>query len=319
VPAIPLILIVGVATGNIVEAAVAAGAAFTVGFGAARDLRGRRWGAMLAAVFGTTLAAFIGSSLGNLFPVFLLLAALSAATCAALALLDEDMWWVMLQVVIALLISGYYAGPPAAAAGRAFAVLVGGTVQMACVVVLAWLAPRAGARLPGAAASYEPDRKLLLSHMLRAAICVTLALGAARALGLANSYWAPMTAMIVLKPGLHETQVRGMARLAGTITGCIAATLYAVGVGYSQPLLIAGVALTAGSAFALQKAHYGTLTCAITATVVLLLSLGHGGILANVEHRLIETVLGGVIALGVARIAPHRPLAERAGTDRVGS
>jgi hypothetical protein len=73
------------------------------------------------------------------------------------------------------------------------------------------------------------------------------------------------------------------------------------------------MAVTAGLAYALQKAHYATLTCMITATVVLLLTLGRGYVVINAEHRLIATVLGGVIALVVARIAPHRPLAGEAG------
>ena len=54
--------------------------------------------------------------------------------------------------------------------------------------------------------------------------------------------------------------------------------------------------------------------------MVLLLSLAQGGhALTNAEHRLIATVLGGAIALLVARIAPHRPLDQNAPIDRVGA
>jgi uncharacterized membrane protein YccC len=45
VPAIPALLIAGVAMNQPVYGAVAAGAAFAVGFGAARDLHGWRWAA----------------------------------------------------------------------------------------------------------------------------------------------------------------------------------------------------------------------------------------------------------------------------------
>jgi hypothetical protein len=38
----------------------------------------------------------------------------------------------------------------------------------------------------------------------------------------------------------------------------------------------------------------------------------------SAEHRLIATVLGGVIAIVAARIAPHRPQARSAPEDRVG-
>ncbi|MGI4880244.1 MAG: hypothetical protein ACRYG4_22470, partial [Janthinobacterium lividum] len=164
VPAMPVILLAGAATGHIVEAAIAAGAAFSVGFGAARDLRGRRWGAMIAAALGMTVAAFVGSLFGESFVLFLILAAIAAAACAATALIDEDLWWVALQVVVFLLIAGYYAGPPAEALTRALAVLAGGAAQLVSVVVLAKLVPRAAGRLPGNPARYEADRTLLIVH-----------------------------------------------------------------------------------------------------------------------------------------------------------
>ncbi len=313
VPAIPLLLIIGAATHNIAYAAVSAGAAFSVGFGAARDLRGRRWAAMIGATIGITLMAFIGVLAGQSEPVLLVVAAVAAAGCAVLALIDEDIWWISLQMVIALFVGGYFSGDVHAALLRSFAVLAGGATQLAVVVVLARLAPQAANRLPPGPKKGPAPRSLMISHALRAAACVVLSLAIAHYIGLANSYWAPMTAMLILKPGLSETHTRGIARLTGTVLGCIAASLFAILVGYSQPWLIAGVALTAGASFALQKAHYSVLTSAVTATVVLILSLAHGGgVLANAEHRLIATILGGCVALILARIAPHRPISAQA-------
>jgi uncharacterized membrane protein YccC len=127
-----------------------------------------------------------------------------------------------------------------------------------------------------------------------------------------------MTAMLVLKPGLSETQTRGLARLVGTLVGCVAASGFVMAAGQARPVLLAAMAATAGAAYALQKAHYATLTCMITATVVFLLTLGRGAVVLNAEHRLIATVLGGVIALGVARVAPHRPRVVQVEADRVG-
>ena len=77
--------------------------------------------------------------------------------------------------------------------------------------------------------------------------------------------------------------------------------------------------MTASAAFALQKAHYALLTIAITAAVVLLLTLAHvGDVTTNAEHRLFATVLGGAMALVVARIAPHLPRSSRPAMDQVG-
>ena len=318
VPAMPILLISGLALNQAVYGAVAAGAAFAVGFGAARDLRGRRWAAMAAAAVGICLATFAGCTFGQWPPALIAVAAVAAACCAALALFDEDVWWVALQVVIALLIASYYPSPAPVALERAAAVLAGGLTQILIIMVLARLFPAAGGRLPPGPPKPRPARRLLIGHTVRAAICVAAALAAARGFGLSNGYWAPMTAMLVLKPGLSDTQTRGLARLVGTLVGCVAASAFALAVGGARPVLLAAMAVTAGAAYALQKAPYATLTCMITATVVLLLTLGRGDVVLNAEHRLIATVLGGVIALVVARIAPHRPPATLIEGDRVG-
>lgn len=274
---------------------------------------------MLTATLGMTLAAFTGSLAGQWLPALTVIAAAAAAACAACALYDEDLWWVVLQVVVALLIAGYYPGGLHPAFGRAETVLAGGAVQMATVILLARLAPSAAFRLPPPSPKPPPETRLLVAHVLRAALCVALSLDIAQSLGLANSYWAPMTAMIVLKPGLSDTQARGLARLVGTLAGCAVASLFAIAVGYAAPALLFGMALAAGSAFALQKAHYALLTLAITAAVVLLLSMARGGALLNAEHRIVATLIGGVIALTVARIAPHGPRAKTPALDHVGA
>jgi len=319
-PAMPLLLLAGIATGNVAYGAVAAGAAFSVGFGAAREFRGWRWAAMILATLGTAAFAVIGSLAGRSMAAEMMVAGAAAAGCAAFALIDEDVWWITLQMVIALLVAGYYPGDLNEALRRGMVVFAGGATQVVIVALLALLAPKAAQPLPRAAApKLDTSRKLLVSHAIRAAVCVVLALGCARLLGLANSYWAPMTAMLVLKPGLSETHVRGFARLGGTFAGCVAASAFALAIGYYQPLLLAGVALTAYAAFSLQKAHYAVLSSAITATVVLLLSLAHGGgVLLNAEHRLIATLVGGAIALVIARVAPHKPLLQHPGADAVG-
>ena len=318
-PAIPLLIAAGAALGQPVFGAVAAGAAFSVGFGASRTLGGRRWGAMAAAAAGVTLACFLGCFLGQWPAAFLAAAAVAAAACAALALYDEDLWWVTLQIVIALLVGGYYPSGAVAALQRAAAVFAGGGVEILSVMILTRLVPGPAAwTLPGPPKP-PPPRPLLIGHSARAAVCVVAALLAARALNLSNSYWAPMTVMLVLKPGLSETQNRGVARLMGTLLGCAAASLYVLAGGDAAAAVMAGMAVTAGLAYGLQKAHYAMLSGAITATVVLLLTLGRGDVILNAEHRLAATVVGGLIALIVARIAPHRPLAAPGAEDRSGA
>ena len=317
-PAMPLLVLAGVLTGEAVAGVTAAGAAFAVGFGAARELRGRRWGAMAAATLGMSLSAFAGSLAGLDPALFTVIAAGAGALCAAAALYDENLWWVALQVVIAFFVAGYYAGNAETAEARALAVLAGGLAQMGIVRVLAWSFPAASAPTILPARPSAP-RMLRLAHMGRAAVCVAASLLVARRLAISNSYWAPMTALLVLKPRLHETRARGIARLTGTLAGCLAATLYAHLCRDWTGLLGVGMAVSALLSYALQRAHYASLTAAITATVVLLLTLGHSVALANAEHRLEATLLGGGIALAVAALVPHGGRAGRPAVDRIGS
>lgn len=317
-PAMPILLAGGVLLGMATEGAIAAGAAFVVGLAASRDLIGRRWGAMIGTAVGLTLAALVGTLAGQTPSVLLALGCVGAAICAAIALFEEDIWWVVLQGVIAMLIAGYYAGPMDQALMRGVSVMAGGAFQIGLVVLLAWIFPKAAARLPVGPPPPPPGRKLLISHMARAAAAVAISMALAWAINLQNWAWAPMTALIVLKPGLMETQTRGVERVLGTVLGCGVATLFAVQVGSAHPWLIAAAGVTAFASFALQKAHFAILTGAVTATAVLLVSLGYGGVLANAEHRLIATVIGGVTALIVARIAPHRGTANGVHEDRVG-
>jgi len=316
-PAIALLLATGGALGRPVESAVAAAAAFSVGFGAHRGFRGTRWAAMVGAALGMTAAAFLGSLLGGWPLAFLLLSGAVGAVVAWLALHDENIWWMALQCAIAFFVAGYFAGPPDEAVLRAGIVAIGGAAQILLVAVLRGFLFEGVALPAGQPAAPRPP--LLHSHALRAAISVALATFVADRLGLANGYWAPMTALLILKPGLRDTQTRGFARLAGTAGGCAAASLFAIIALDRAFLLIVAALATSWLAYALQKAHYALFTAAVTATVVFFLALGHISEIASAEHRIAATLIGGGIALAVAYLGRRRPLSwPRSARDRLG-
>jgi hypothetical protein len=301
-PAMPLLLLIGLASGNELRGAIAAGAAFSVGFGVSRGLHGRRWGAMLAATFGIAFAAMVGSLAGNSLWVLAALAGTGAFICGFFGLRDDDLWWVTLQIVIALLVAGNFPGSWLAAAERSLETLVGGLTQVVLVIGLSRIFPAAIIPLPAPASRPSTSNVEAMVHALRAAICVTLALLLAHAAGLANAYWAPMTALLVIKPRLIETRIRGARRLVGTVAGCAAATLFVILVEAKAGPLLVGLTLAATSAFALQKANYASMTAAVTATIVLLISLSTADVVMTSEHRLFATIMGGVIAWLVACI-----------------
>ena len=305
-PAIPLLTAAGYLAGAPAVGAIAAGAAFAVGFGAARDLKGRRWAAMIVATLGMPIATFVGAVTGLGSPGLIAAAAVLAVVCAVTDLVDDDLWWLALQMIVALMLAGAVPGDAIHAAGIAAIVLLGGGVQLMLVFCLARTFPNAGLPLPKPPAQTPPSPGDLAAHAFRAVLAVVTSLWLVGAAHLQNGYWAPMIAMIILRPGLRQTRVRGLARVVGTVAGGLAAAAAIHFVGLSASTILLGVGLATVGAYGLQKAHYSTLTAFITMVVVLLACVAHPLVAANAEHRLLATLIGGGCALGSAALFPRR-------------
>jgi hypothetical protein len=301
-PAIALLLIGGLVFDRPLDGAIAAGAAFSVGFGAYRRVRSRPWLAMSITAAAMSASAFAGSLLG-LYPLpFAMVSAALAALVAWFALYEENVWWIALETVIAFFVAGHFAGGPDLAAERAIAVIIGGAVQ---VIVVGFLREPFPADAPPPA----PVRPALFqAHALRAALSVGLATFAAMHLHLGNGYWAPMTALIVLKPGLRDTGVRGLFRLAGTVGGCVAASLFALAFPTTPLVLVAAILACAWMAYALQRANYAVFSAAVTATVVFFQAMGHVPEAVSAVHRVVATLTGGGVALAVAYLGRRPPM-----------
>ncbi|SMB87451.1 Predicted membrane protein [Pasteurella testudinis DSM 23072] len=138
--------------------------------------------------------------------------------------------------------------------------------------------------------------------VIATAVAVATALCSAQYFGLKNDYWAPMSAFLILRPVAQATLARGINRLIGTLLGCVVATLLIYTFHDSLPILVFFLLLTVASALAMQRAHYGLFSFMVSATIVLLIALGHGDPIATTEHRLIATLLGGGIAITMAKI-----------------
>lgn len=287
------------------DAIIASSAAFTVSLGANYTLGGYRWGAMMATIGATTLAAFIGTLAGQEYPLLVMLAALGSAMAAYFGLTRNDAaWWLSVQMVIALLVAGSFHNGVDAALHRALFVALGGVLQLGCVIMVNRLLWREAAIVPVNREVQSPHA--IVTYLGQAAVCVAAAMIVANAVGLPHGYWAPMSALLILKPGRVQTQARGLARFAGTVAGSIAASTFALLVQNSAPLLIAGAVLMAGAAFGLRKAHYIAFTFAINATMVQLLVLVQGGAIEEALDRVVATLIGGSITLLITRVYPLR-------------
>jgi len=306
-PAIALPLIAGFWLGHR-ESLVAAGGAMSVGFGSWQRISESRTVPLLCAAFGMAFAAAVGTLVGNGSISVALTIGGWGFLCGLLWALDAGAWWVCLQCAIALLIAAAFPNDLAGAALRGCLVLTGGLLQtlVALIVQPEVRSPIAGMRINWRRPGLHRALKRLRPHIaprsaafrygVRLAITLAVGAGTTRALNMRQWYWVPMTALLVLKPDLHQTLVRGFARIAGTIVGAAIATLIAAWLRPSAPVLVVLVLISAALCFTLLNVNYAAYAIAITSYVAFLLALVGLPELATVHTRVVNTALGGLLA-----------------------
>ncbi|MCU1492384.1 MAG: hypothetical protein JWO62_148 [Acidimicrobiaceae bacterium] len=145
-------------------------------------------------------------------------------------------------------------------------------------------------------------RSTALRHAVRLAVVVPIAEIVSTHTPLQRGYWVPLTAALVLRPDFGGTLSRGFARLAGTIVGVgITGVIVAGGHLRGAPIVVL-VGLLALGAFATFGASYALYTAFLTGLVVLLVNLATPGAHATLTtalDRLVDTIVGGALALVV--------------------
>ena len=134
-------------------------------------------------------------------------------------------------------------------------------------------------------------------YALRQAVAVGVAAEIYRRTGLQSGYWIPMTALLVLQRDFHQTVVRGMARLSGTLLGVGIGGAIAAFLRPSPVALSILVLLFAWLAIAVTNVNYALCVLNLTTYIVFLLALA-GSPPADVVHRrALCTAVGGALAL----------------------
>ena len=84
---------------------------------------------------------------------------------------------------------------------------------------------------------------------MRIRLAVTLGVSTEiyRKFGFANGYWIPMTALLVLRPGLSDTANRAIARTIGTLAGAMLASFALAHLAPAPPTLAALTCSSPGS------------------------------------------------------------------------
>ncbi|WP_051939452.1 FUSC family protein [Phaeacidiphilus oryzae] len=141
-------------------------------------------------------------------------------------------------------------------------------------------------------------------HAVRTASVAALGDATARALHWSHGYWAPLTAVMVMRPDFARTYGRGTARLVGTVAGVVVATVVVV-LTRPGPWFCAGlVVVSLAGAFLTMRSGYLATSACTAAYVVFLLSMTGSEALLTGEQRVVMTLLGGGLALSAYAVFP---------------
>ena len=318
--AVGVALLLGELTGHRSAGSIAAGSAFTVGFAVFHEALASTLLSMGLLTLGIASATLAGSLGAQWTPVVLLLCVVAAINYGLLAGLGNTTGWIGQQCGVFVIVSSYFAQGVHYAVGRSSMVLAGGALQMA---VFAGSSLLHRYRHPYVAMSTPVTRQLLArgrelrqtlrselnwnasttSYVLRLSITLGISTAIYRRLGWHNGYWAPMTALLVLKPKWANTLSRGIARLSGTLVGAAVCALLAIHPPFHHWAYFLLILATAWICFALQGVNYAAFSTFVTMYTVFLFAFGGFSEREAAGLRLGNTALGGVLALTVDFIA----------------
>jgi uncharacterized membrane protein YccC len=134
-------------------------------------------------------------------------------------------------------------------------------------------------------------------HAVRLAVVLMAAGVLARVLPIQRGYWITLTAALVLRPDFTTTLARGLARIAGTIVGAVAATAIVLAVPDTPRVYLALAIIFAGLGYAAFQLNYAIFSVTVTAYVVFLLSLLGTPESTAVQNRMVATLAGGALAM----------------------
>jgi uncharacterized membrane protein YccC len=251
-----------------------------------------------------------------------LIAAGAGFVYGMLSLRQAGVSWVGQQFIVFLLVASGFPFSPRAAAVRSCLVMAGGALQIVSSSILLRLlsALRTDLRLvarylrdehQALRSSVEQAARSLVNrdkppsavpYALRLAITLAVSTEIYRFFGFANGYWIPMTALLVLRPGLTDTVSRAIARTVGTLAGAMLASLALAHLSPAPPTLAILTLLFAWLAYSLNNVNYGLFSLCLTAYIVCLLALNSLPGNEVAYHRTISTIIGGSLALSVRLI-----------------
>ncbi len=264
----------------------------------------------------TNASAFAAGTAIATLPVLYELPLVGAGVFVALAL-ARGVEWENAGLIAAVMLAFAVGVPPTTAPGlflRPAAVLLGGIWALSALFALSVLGSslslvRVGShRAPTAAPSASGAAVTVHAGVVAATATLGLLLG--HELGLPRDYWIVLTVLVALRLDLAATLSFSSRRIVGTIVGAAAA--FFVTTLTSDPwILLPVLVATTTLVFASRGVNYVVNAIGITLTVIVLLNLVYSGGPSLALARVIDTVIGGSLALvvsfGLSQWLAHRP------------
>ena len=274
-------------------------------------------GKVLAVTVVANSAAFGAGTLVGLTPVEVEIPLVAAGVFVALLGVGSSRWE-LTSFIAAVMFSFAVGIPPTTLAGvvlRPLGVLLGGTWCLLAFVLLELSPKRLPARMRPKVADLPPARdapvRVVVGHGAVVALTVVVGLLIGARLGLPRDYWVMVTVLVALRFDLVGTLSISVARILGTIVGAAGAfvvTTLTADPWILFPILAATTALTIAS----RAVNYVVYAVWVTLTIILLLNLVYSGGPQLAIARVIDTVIGGglamvaVLLLTAARRRPRR-------------
>lgn len=169
-------------------------------------------------------------------------------------------------------------------------------------------APSSPAPEPSAA----PLSRLHIRYAVLVALTTAAGLGIALAFGLPRDYWIMLTVLCSLRAGIATTFSASFLRIVGTIGG--AGIALGLTTSIASPWVLGTLLfLFALALFATRWVNYGIYTLFLTPFVILLLNIAYPGDWQLAILRVLDTVIGGGLAVSVATLWWLRNRLERTG------
>jgi uncharacterized membrane protein YccC len=317
--AVTICLGAGIATGHPVAGMIAAGGAVNTGFGRKQCIDRSSLVPMIFVTIGMAFSGFVGVLLGHENLLLVFASSLWAFGYGMLTTRPGGYSWVGQQCVITFLVASAFPAPFKDAVDRGLLLFAGGALQLVSSSILFRLFRELGTRLfqltryareeeaAFRAALIETAQSVrqlrfvnsALPYSLRLAVTIGIATEIYRRLHYPSGYWIPMTALLVLKPGVTDTVSRAIARMLGTMCGAIAVSFCLAHLHPTVLVLAAFTVLFAWLAFGILNVNYALFSVAITGYIVFLLALNEIPGPTIAARRTFCTALGGLLALCV--------------------